>query len=66
MVEPFARVHLVHLMNAESVGVQAKVASDAGLPKQAAIVSASIHHHHLLLLSPKADIHITVSEKVEG
>jgi len=53
-------------MNAESADGQTKVASVAGLPKQAAIVSTSIHHHHLLLLSRKADIHITVSEKVEG
>jgi len=53
-------------MNPESAGGQAKVASVGGTPKQAVIVSASIHHRHLLLLSPKADIHITVSEKVEG
>jgi len=25
-----------------------------------------IHHHHLLLLSPKADTHFTIPQRVEG
>jgi len=65
-----ARVHLVHVMNAE----QRQTAADLWIKpsqwlKSVGFIQAAIGNHshrHLLLLSPKADTHFTIPQRVEG
>jgi len=64
-----SRVHAVHAMNAE----QRQTAADLWVkPTDLSHWPASrrlrkyIHHRHLLLLSPKAQIHFTIPQRVEG
>ena len=54
------RVHPVHAMNAE----QRQTAAD--LLDQADGLEPLARRRHLLLLSPKADAHFTVPQRVEG
>jgi len=57
MTEVIARVHLVHLTNAD----QRQMAAD--LQTRPTNLGCK-HHRHLL--SPKADTHFTVQRRVEG
>ena len=65
----FLRVDPVHLLNIEQCQAAAvptlRRSQPTGpmSPPKAAIVY--IRHRHLLLLSPKADIHFTVTRRVE-
>ena len=65
-----ARVHPVHLMNVERRQVAAdprpsQTTYTVSPPVQAARVYTH-HRHLLLLLSPKADTHFTIPQRVEG
>ena len=65
-----ARVHPVHLMNADWAPGGRQPSDQANrLVAVSPPMAATIHIHHrhlLLLLSPKADTHFTVPRRVEG
>jgi len=64
-----ARVHPVHVMNAEqhqTVGDLWTKPTDLSRRSARRLLENHIHHRHLLLLSPKADTHFTVPQRVEG
>ena len=67
-----ARVHKVHLMNAETLERHQAAADHQTKPnylvcKSACMLPVYTHHHHLLLLlGPKAGTYFTVPRRVEG
>ena len=66
-----ARVHSVHTMNTETAPGDCRPLDQANrLEPQARLYRQPvnrIHHRHLLsLLSPKADTHFTIPQRVEG
>jgi len=72
MTQVIARVHPVHLTNADQRQCQAAAdpqtrPTDLGCESGGRLLyMVYIHHRHLLLLSPKADTHFTVPRRVEG
>ena len=65
---PFARVHPVHEMNAEQRQTPADLwTTPTDLSHRPACrLLGNYIHWHLLLLSPKADTHFTIPQRVEG
>ena len=64
-----ARVHPVHAMNAEHRQMVADLWTklmDLSIRPACRLLRIYIHDHRLLLLSPKADTHFTISQRVEG
>ena len=57
-LESYARVHPVHVMNAEYVC--------RPLDQACGQLGNYIHHRNLLLLRPKADTHFIIPRRVEG
>jgi len=64
-----ARVHPVHTMNAEQRQTAADLwtkPTDLSCRPAYRLLENHIHLCHFLLLSPKADIHFTIPQRVEG
>ena len=64
-----ARVHPVHAMDTEQRQVAADLwtkPTDLSHRPACRQLRHYIHHRHLLLLSPKADTHFTIPQRVEG
>jgi len=64
-----AKVHPIHAMNAEQHQMAAypwtKLMDLSHWP-DCRLLGNCIHHRHLLLLSPKADTHFIIPQRVEG
>ena len=63
-----ARVHPVHAMNAEQRQAATHLwtkPTDLSRRPACGLLGNHIHHRHLLLLSPKADTHFTIPQRVE-